>query len=65
MTTQYFVNYKNGDVSINTYRFADAQVTDVNDLLKSHDNQSDEILVASIDTDQELQKIKLLLNWIK
>jgi hypothetical protein len=62
MSTQYFANYKDGSISINSHRFPDAQVTDVDDVIKSHEKQSEEILVASIDTDEELQTIKALTN---
>lgn len=55
-----FANYKNGEVTINTYRFPDAQVTDVADILNAIETESDEILVASIDTDEELAAIEAL-----
>lgn len=55
-----FANYKNGEVTINTYRFADAQVTDVADILNAIETESEEILVASIDTEEELAAIKAL-----
>lgn len=55
-----FANYKNGEVTINTYRFPEAQVTDVADILNAIETESDEILVASIDTDEELAAIEAL-----
>ncbi|MEX1669098.1 hypothetical protein AB4876_09255 [Zhongshania guokunii] len=55
-----FANYKNGEVTINTYRFPDAQVTDVADILNAVETESEEILVASIDTDEELAAIEAL-----
>lgn len=57
MKTQ-FANYKDGQVTINSYRFADAQVTDVEDILSAVENKSDEVLVASIDTDDEMEALK-------
>jgi len=53
-----FANYKNGIVTMNSYRFPDAQVTDVADILSAMESQSNEILTASIDTDDELQAIQ-------
>ena len=55
-----FANYKNGEVTINTYRFPDAQATDVADILNAVETESEEILVASIDTDEELAAIEAL-----
>ncbi len=52
-----FANYKNGTVTINTYRFADAAVTDVADILNAAAAGSDEILTATIETDDELAEI--------
>lgn len=48
-----FANYKNGQVTINTYRFPDAVVTDIEDICNAAKTESEEILVASIDTDEE------------
>jgi hypothetical protein len=61
MSTQYFANYKHGKVSINSYRFPDAQVTDIDDVIKSNEMQSEEVLVASIDTEEDLQAVKALI----
>ena len=55
-----FANYKNGEVTINTYRFPDAQVTDVADILNTVETESEEILVASINTEEELAAIEAL-----
>jgi len=57
-----FANYKNGKVTINSYRFPDAQVTDIDDILNAAKKESDEVLVASINTDDELNKIEALVN---
>jgi len=51
---EQFANYKNGEITVNTYRFADAVVTDVNDILNAVEAESDEVLTASICTDEEL-----------
>ena len=53
-----FANYKDGQVTINTYRFTDAVVTDVADILNAVKAESDEVLVASIDTDDERSAIE-------
>ncbi len=57
-----FANYKNGQVTINTYRFPNAQVTDIADILNAVEIESDEILVASISTDEELAAIESVAN---
>jgi len=53
-----FANYKNGEVTMNTHRYPDAMVTSVADILSAMESQSNEILTASIDTDDELQAIQ-------
>ena len=58
MTT--FANYKDGQVTINTYRFPDAVVTDVADILNAAETESEEILVASIDTEEEMVAVESL-----
>lgn len=45
----YFLNYKNGSVRINTYRYVDATVTDVDDIVRAYESESNETLTASID----------------
>ncbi len=57
-----FANYKNGQVTINTYRIPDAQVTDIADILNAVEIESDEILVASISTNEELAAIESVAN---
>ena len=44
----YFVNYNKGQISINTYRIASAQATDIDDIRRAVDEESEEILTASI-----------------
>ena len=46
----YFVNYKNGKCSIETYRFVDAVVTDMNDLIAACDSDSDQVLVVNLES---------------
>lgn len=48
-----FANYKNGKLTINTYRFPDALATDYADILDAVNTNSNEILTASIDTVEE------------
>ena len=46
--TNYFVNYENGKVSINTHRLANAAVTDIDDIRQAISKDSSEILTASL-----------------
>mgnify|MGYP001547256937 FL=1 len=55
-----FANYKNGQITVNTYRLPDAMVTDIDDICKAFKAESDEILTASIDTEEELKRIETL-----
>lgn len=57
-----FANYKNGQVTINTHRFCDSQVTDIADILNAVKIESDEILCASISNDEELAAIECVSN---
>lgn len=45
----YFLNYKNGNVSIDTYRLVNAVSTDVDDIVNAYQTESNEILTANID----------------
>lgn len=45
----FFLNYKNGDVSINTYRSSTAAATDVEDILDAFEEKREESLTASLD----------------
>ncbi len=58
----YFVNYKNGRVTIDTYRVVDAVVTDVGDVLTSFKNESKEVLAASICSDDELAAVRAVCS---
>ncbi len=57
----YFLNYKNGAVTINPYREVTATATDVWDIINAVEKESNEILTASIDlwTKEEIGKIDL------
>ena len=55
-----FANYKNGQVTINTYRFSDAMLTDVNDIISASNQESGEILTATIESEEERQAILAL-----
>ena len=56
-----FLNYENGTVSISTSRLVNAQATDVNDIVNAFDNQTSEVLSATLDVyiEEELAKIDL------
>lgn len=47
----YFLNYKNGDLQIRTYRAADAAVTDVADIKQAYKQGREESLTASFDVE--------------
>ena len=55
-----FSNYKNGEVTINTYRFPNAMLTDVNDIISASNRESGEILTATIESEEERQAILAL-----
>lgn len=55
-----FANYKDGQVTISTYRLPDAIVTDIDDILSALETDSDEILVATISTETERATIEEL-----
>lgn len=44
----YFLNYKNKELSVNTYRLPDAVATDVDDIKSAFNKRNDEILTASL-----------------
>ena len=56
-----FANYKNGQLSIDTYRLPEAQVTDVADILSAFNSESEEILTASIDNEDEYEALSDLV----
>lgn len=49
-----FVNYNNGNVTIDSYRFANSQATDVEDIIKSIKDNSEENLCASINNEEDM-----------
>lgn len=56
-----FINYKNGHVTLNNYRFSGATATDVNDIIDAYESNKGGILTASLDLfiDEEIAKINL------
>ena len=50
-----FVNYKNGELSINTYRLPEAILTVFDDVIYAVEHQTDEILTASIESASQLK----------
>lgn len=44
----YFINLKSGGATLNTYRFADAQVTDMADLCGQHGNEDSQTLTVTL-----------------
>lgn len=58
-----FANYKNGELTVNTHRFADATTTDIQDILNANENQSDEILCASIDIGESTGGLTAVEIW--
>ena len=56
--TMQFANLKNGTLSIDTYRHADATATDVTDLLRCFDVKAQCALVASIDTEEDKSSVE-------
>lgn len=61
MKTQ-FANYKLGQLSINSYRFAGALETDVEDIIRSVETESEETLVATLETDEEVKALESLMS---
>ena len=49
-----FINYNNGNVTIDSYRFANSQATDVEDIIKSIKDNSEENLCASINNEEDM-----------
>jgi len=48
-----FLNYNNGNLTVNTYRAANAQVTTLADIQEAFADNRDEILVASFEQEFE------------
>ncbi|MGZ8220090.1 MAG: hypothetical protein ACXWT0_00430 [Methylobacter sp.] len=57
-----FANLKNGVLTVNTYRFADATATTFDDLLLEYKNESEECLTASIEN--KLEIFNTATGWI-
>ncbi len=57
----YFLNYENNTVTVDTNRLVNAQATDVNDIVIAYGDSRDETLTASLDVwiNEELSKIDL------
>ena len=55
----YFINYRDGKVSIDTSRAVDAAATDMNDIIDAMDEKREEVLTASLDIfiEEEANKI--------
>ena len=49
----FFLNYNNGNLTVNTYRAANAQVTTLEDIQAAFAENRDEILVASFEQEFE------------
>lgn len=59
-----FLNLKNGEISTNTYRFADAEVTTHEELVKAYNENSQECLCAIFDKDFFISHFnKINWNW--
>ena len=54
----YFVNYVNGHLSINTFRKPTAASTNAEDVIFAYNNESEEDLTASIDTEHQLDYLR-------
>jgi hypothetical protein len=56
-----FINYNNGAVSIDTFRFPNALATDMADIMEAFESSRNEILTASLDiwAKEELAKIDI------
>ncbi len=58
----YFLNYENGKAQINTYRAASASVTDIKDIERAMSEESEEILTASIDSEEDRKRAEALCD---
>ena len=54
----YFVNYVDGYLSINTFRKPSAASTNAEDVIYAYNNESEEDLTASIDTEHQLDYLR-------
>ena len=57
-----FANLKNGNITINNYRFVDAQSTTLEDLVETHRQEKDEYLTAIVDNTLFVSEIEKG-NW--
>lgn len=56
----YFLNYENGSVSVDTARSITAQATDVSDIVSAFDENRLEQLTASLDIFAEVEAEKIM-----
>ena len=54
----YFVNYVEGRLSINTFRKPSAASTNAEDVIFAYNNESEEDLTASIDTENQMYYLR-------
>ena len=57
----YFVNYVDGYLSINTFRKPTAASTNAEDVIFAYHNESEEDLTASIDTESQMDFLRGLV----
>ena len=57
----YFVNYVDGHLSINTFRKPTAASTNAEDVIFAYHNESEEDLTASIDTESQMDFLRGLV----
>ena len=57
----YFVNYVDGRLTINTFRKPTAASTNAEDVIFAYHNESEEDLTASIDTENQLDFLRGLV----
>lgn len=56
----YFLNYRNKELTVDKYRIANAACTDLADVINAKKNDTDETLTTSIEPDEALF-LKLLM----
>ena len=54
----YFVNYVDGHLSINTFRKPTAASTNAEDVISAYHSRSEEDLTASIDTENQMNFLR-------
>jgi len=60
-----FVNYENGQLSVNSYRNPAALGTDVEDLLTAWSRETEESLTATIMTEEERKRVTAAIGEIR